>query len=387
MKAGLGREHMSGPQIAVIGLGATGSAALYQLARRGVSAIGIEQFAVGHDRGSSHGPTRVFRLAHYENASYVPLLQRAYALWRELEGIAKQQLVSLTGIIEIGLPDGELLTGTLAAAQCYSLPYEVLDAKTLMRRCPAYRLPPEYVAVLQPDGGIIEAGRAIEANIRIAKAAGALVRTGEKVLAIEPTGKSVRVKTDHAEIAVDGAIIAAGPWMNALLPDLHLPLRVTRQAVAWFEPRDAAQFSADRFPVFLLETQHGIHYGFPNYGSMGIKISKHHHLDQVVEPDTCDRKVCAEDEAVIRAPLAQYLPGANGRLLEAQTCLYTMTPDDTFIIDRMPGFPHIVIASPCCGHGFKFSPIVGDIVADLVTRGTTAIDISQFRLDRFCRSP
>jgi sarcosine oxidase len=374
---------MAGPQIVVIGLGATGSAALCQLARRGIRSTGIEQFAIGHERGSSHGPTRMIRVAHFENSSYVPLLRRAYALWRELENVAKRKLVFNTGIAEIGRLEGELVRGTLAAAARYSLAHEVLDAKALMRRCPGFKLPETFVAVLQPDGGYIEAAGALEANIRIAAAAGALVRTRETVTAIEPLAKGVRIVTDRGMIEADGAIVAAGPWTCKLLPELRLPLRVTRQVVGWFEPDDAEQFAADRFPVFILETEYGHHYGFPTYGRLGIKIAKHHHLRQVVDADAYRRTISAEDEAAIRAPLAEYLPAVNGRLLSAQTCLYTMTPDETFIIDRMPGYPHVVIASPCCGHGFKFSPVAGEILADLVTEGTTRHDIAPFRLQRF----
>jgi sarcosine oxidase len=374
---------MPGPHIVVIGLGAMGSATLCQLARRGVRATGIEQFAIGHTNGSSHGPTRMIRLAHFENSSYVPLLRRAYALWRELEAIAGQTLVVNTGIAEIGPPDGELVRGTLAAAARFGLAHEVLDAKALMRLYPSFKLPEKFVAVLQPDAGYIEAARAIEANIRIATAAGATVRTFETVAAIEPHATGVRITTDRAVIEGDGAVVAAGPWMGKLQPQLRLPLRVTRQVVGWFEPLDARQFAADRFPVFILETQHGHHYGFPAYGQSGIKFAKHHHLREAVDVDAYRRTVSAEDEAAIRAPLSDHLPAANGRLLDAQTCLYTMTPDDTFIIDRMPGYSHVAIASPCCGHGFKFSPVVGEILADLVTEGTTAHDLAPFRLQRF----
>jgi sarcosine oxidase len=374
---------MAGPHIIVIGLGAMGSAALCQLARRGVRATGIEQFVLGHENGSSHGPTRMIRLAHFENNSYVPLLRRAYALWRELEEITQQTLVVKTDIAEIGPPDGELIRGTLAAASHYSLAHTVLDAKSLMQRCPSFKLPQTFVAVLQPDGGYIEAAAAIDANIRIATAAGALVRISETVTAIEPHATGVRIRTNRAIIDADGVIVAAGPWMGKLLPDLRLPLRITRQVVGWFEPKDAQPFAADHFPVFILETEHGHHYGFPAYGSSGMKIAKHHHIGEAVDADSYRRTVSAEDEAVIRASLADYLPGANGRLLSAQTCLYTMTPDDTFIIDRMPGHPHVIIASPCCGHGFKFSPVVGEILADLSTRGETAHDIRPFRLGRF----
>jgi sarcosine oxidase len=374
---------MGGPHIVVIGLGATGSAALCQLACRGVCTTGIEQFAIGHDRGSSHGPTRIIRLAHFENTAYVPLLRRAYALWRELEAASKTKIMDLTGIAEIGPPGGGLITGTLAAARTYDLPHEVLDANASMRRFPLWKLPSDFVAVLQPDAGSIAAESAIAANIRIATAADATLLSGEKVLAIEPKNNGVRVITAQRSLDADGAIIAAGPWMRSLLPGLHLPLRVTRQVVGWFEPSDPELFAADRFPVFILESRFGSHYGFPLYDSMGVKVGKHHHLDETVEPESCKRDVTAVDEAAIRAPLAEYLPAANGRLVNAHTCLYTMTPDGTFIVDLVPGCPQIVIASPCSGHGFKFAPVIGEITADLVTKGETAHDISLFRLERF----
>lgn len=374
---------MLGPQIAVIGLGAAGSAALCGLARRGIRSVGIEQFALGHPRGSSHGPTRIIRLTHFENVSYVPLIRRACALWRELESIAGRQLVFTTGIAEIGPADGELVRGTLAAAARYGVPHDALDAAALMRRYPQFNVPETFAAVFQSDGGYIEAARAIDAYVRLAVDLGAEIHANERVLALEPGTHGVRITTDRSVFETAGAIVAAGPWLRGLLPELRLPLRVTRQVVGWFEPGDAAQFAADRFPVFILETEHGHHYGLPAYRRMGIKIAKHHHRGEVVDADAYDRTVSTDDEAAIRAPLAQYLPGANGRLLAAQTCLYTMTPDETFIIDRMPGFPHIVIASACCGHGFKFSPMVGEIAADLVTRGGTEHDIGQFRLQRF----
>ena len=373
---------MPGPLIVVIGLGATGSAVLWQLARRSVRAIGIEQFELGHDRGSSHGPTRIFRLAHFENAAYVPLLRRAATLWRELETLAGRQLLVTTGIAELGPQDGELVRGTLAASVQHHLPHEVLDADALMRRYPAFTVPQNYVAVVQPDGGIIEASAALETTITVAIEAGAVVRPNEKVIAVEPRHDGVRVTTDRAAIDADGVVVAAGPWTAAVLPHLRLPLRVTRQVIGWFEPTEAGAFAED-FPVFLLESRHGIHYGFPPYRSFGIKVAKHHHLDEVVEPGRYDAKVSPPDEAAIRAPLGEFLPTANGAMRDAQTCLYTMTPDETFIIDRVPESPHVVIASPCSGHGFKFAPVAGEIVADLITSGTTPHDIAPFRLGRF----
>jgi sarcosine oxidase len=372
---------MPGPQIVVIGLGATGCATLYHLARRGARAIGIEQFHVGHEYGSSHGPTRIFRLAHYENPAYVPLLRRARQLWRELETICGQNLLVTTGIAELGPPAGELVRGTLAAAARHDLPHQVLDAEALMRRYPAFKIPQSYAVVMQPDGGYIESAAALDAAIRAAADAGAIVRSGEKIVAIEPRRNGVRVATDRGPIDADGAVVAAGPWLAKVLPDLRLPLRVTRQVVGWFQPVDAGAF-ADDFPVFLLESRHGLHYGLPPYGRLGLKIAKHHHFDEVVDADRYDMTVSAADEKAIRAPLGEFLPAANGRMRDAQTCLYTMTPDQTFIIDRMAEAPRVVIASPCSGHGFKFAPVVGEIVADLVTGGSTPHDITPFRLGR-----
>lgn len=374
---------MAQPLIAVIGLGATGSAALCQLALRGVRAVGIERFEAGHARGSSHGPTRIIRLAHFESASYGPMMRRAYAAWRELERRAGAALLVTTGIAEIGPSEGALVRGTIAGASQAGLAHTVLDARALMRRYPAFRIPEGFAAVLQPDGGYIEAAAAIAAALRVAEAAGARIRCGETVVAIAPRAAGVRITTDRDTIDADGVVVAAGPWMQKLLPGASLPLTVTRQVVGWFAPGNAAQFAGDRFPVFILETRHGVHYGLPCYGDNGVKIAKHHHRSERVDPDSCNRRVTACDEAAIRAPLAEHLPDANGRLLAAQTCLYTMTPDGTFIIDRAPFSPHVVIASPCCGHGFKFAPVVGEIAADLVTTGATAHDIAPFRLQRF----
>jgi sarcosine oxidase len=373
---------MPGPQIVVIGLGATGSAALCQLARRGVRSIGVEQFEIGHDRGSSHGATRMIRLAHFERPSYVPLMRRAYSLWYELEDIVRQKLLHITGIAEIGPPTGDVVRGTRAGANA-DLPCEVLDAASFMRRFPAFKIPQSFVAVFQPDGGFIEASTALAANIAVAKERGAAIRAGEKVIAVEPAGAGVHIVTDRGAIRADFAIVAAGPWLCHLVPDLHLPLTVTRQVIGWFEPQQPEQFTADRFPAFMFESEYGQHYGFPAYGDRGIKFAQHHHFGEAVHADSYERTASAQDEAAIRAPLAQYLPAANGPMRATETCLYTMTPDNTFIVDHVPGFPQIIVASPCCGHGFKFSPVIGEILVDLVTQGMTKHDISQFRLDRF----
>src|SRR5229473_3370415 len=332
--------------VVVVGLGAMGSAAVYHLARRGRRVVGIERFRPGHESGSSHGATRIIRLGYYEDPAYVPLLRRAYALWRELEAAAGRPLLRITGIAEIGPPDGRLVAGTLAAARTHDLPHAVLAAPEFMRRFPAFRIPADCVGVVQPDGG------------------------------------GVQVVTDRGTLEAGAAIVAAGPWLSKLLPDLAAPLRVTRQVMAWFEPHDASLFPPGRFPVFMIESARGIHYGFPP-DAIGVKFAKHHHADETVDPDAGDRAVSADDEALSRPALAECLPAANGRQLQAKICLYTMTPDGDFLLDRLPGAPQIVVASPCSGHGFKFAPVIGEILADLATGGTTSHDISRFRLARF----
>ncbi|MDT3683865.1 MAG: N-methyl-L-tryptophan oxidase [Pseudorhodoplanes sp.] len=369
--------------VAVIGLGAMGSAALYHLARRNVRAVGIERFSPGHERGSSHGSTRIIRLGYFEHPSYVPLLRRAYALWRELEAASGRSLMTITGIAEVGAEDSELVQGTLASSRLHDLPHEILDATALMRRYPAFCLPADFIGVVQPDGGYLEAEAAVQTHLDLASAAGADIRDKQRVLAIEPHARGVRIILDSATIDANAAIVTAGPWTTSLLPDLPIDLQVTRQAVLWTEPADRALFMPERFPVFMIETDRGIHYGFPLHGSDGVKIAKHHHSDEIVDPETYDRQVRPQDERVVRDVISEYLPAANGKILSAKTCLYTMSPDEHFIVDVLSGHPQIVVASPCSGHGFKFAPVIGETLADLALSGQTTNDISRFRLARF----
>jgi sarcosine oxidase len=376
---------MSQFDVVVCGLGAMGSAALHHVARRGKRVLGVERYAPGHDRGSSHGATRIIRLGYFEHPSYVPLLRRAYTLWRELEQATGRTLLHTTGIAEIGLPNSALIKGTLACVQMHGLRHEALAAPELMRRFPVFRVPPDYVAVLQPDGGILQAEACVAAQLALATKAGAEVHNGETVGAVESRADHVRVVTDRGNVDAGAAIIAAGPWVRSLLPWLAAPLRVTREVMGWFEPTDARSFSSSHLPVFIIESRHGMHYGIPPRETIqaGIKIAKHHHRNETVDPDGYDRTVSAEDEALIRAALADHLPVANGRLIAAKTCLYTMAPDGHFVIDRLPGAPNIIVASPCSGHGFKFAPVIGEILADLAIRGATAHDIARFSLGRF----
>jgi sarcosine oxidase len=367
--------------VIVVGLGAIGSAALRVLAKRGVRVLGVERHAPGHELGSSHGETRMIRLGYFEHPSYVPLLRHTYALWRELEAEAKTKLLHITGIAEIGAPDSDVVTGTLAASRLHDLPHEVLSAADAMRRFPAFRLPKDFVCVFQPDGGFVAVEAAMTAMIDQAKTAGAEVWSETTVQSVQPTGGGVRVETSRGSIEARSVVVAAGPWIGQLVPGL--PLRVTRQVMTWFRPREPSLFEPDRFPVFLLRSQHGNHYGFPSTGGGLVKIARHHHLDETADPDRVDRTVSAKDEAAIRAALTAHIPAADGPLAAAKTCLYTVTPDHDFIVDRMPSAPNVVVASVCSGHGFKFAPVMGDILADLAIQGETRHDIRRFRLSRF----
>ena len=374
---------MSSFDVVVCGLGVMGSATLRELSRRGLRVLGIDRFAPGHDRGSSHGATRVIRLDYFEHPSYVPLLRRAYELWRDLEQSSGQKLIHITGIVEIGAPDGMLITGVLASIKQHSLRHELLSAEDLMRRCPAFHLPPQYQAVVQPDGGFLAAEPSIRAMLAVAKEAGAEIRSGETIRTIEPSSSGVHIVTDRARIDAGSAVIAVGPWIKSMLPELKAPLRVTRQVMAWFSPRQPALFRPELFPVFLMESHHGIHYGFPLDGDGLVKVAKHHHCDETVDPDACARTVSIADESLIRSALADHLPDANGRRVKATTCLYTVTPDGDFVVDSLPGYPHVVVASPCSGHGFKFAPVIGEILGDLVTRCEPRHEIGRFSLKRF----
>jgi sarcosine oxidase len=370
--------------VAIIGLGVMGSAALAALARRGRRVVGFDRYGPGHDRGSSHGTTRIIRLGYFEHPSYVPLLRAAYPLWRELEARSGRSLLTVTGILEIGAPESDVIAGTLRSSRLHGLAHEILDAPSLMKRFPAFHLPGDFVGMFQPEGGFVRAEPTVAALQGLARKAGAELRMEERVLAVEPHRDGVRVQTRHGDTVAGCAIVAAGPWLKSLLPRLPVPIRVTRQVLGWFEPagRAWAQFAPERFPVFLLQNSAGVFYGFPADAD-GVKVAKHYHLDETVDPDHYDRTVSAADEALIRIVLKAHVPAADGRLLAAQTCLYTMTPDGDFVLDRLPQSPQIIVAAPCSGHGFKFAPVIGEILADLVVKGRTDHDISRFSLARF----
>jgi sarcosine oxidase len=367
----------------VVGLGAMGSAALCHLARRKLRVLGLERFEPGHERGSSHGRTRIIRQGYFEHPSYVPLVQRAYSLWRDLERASGRKLLTVTGIAEIGRPDSVLVRGTLAASREHNLAHQILTAPELMRMYPAFRLPHDYVAVLQPDGGFVESEAGIRAHLQLASAAGAGIRTGERVVAIEDVGHCVHVRTERRVLEASRVIVTAGAWTHSLLPELSLPLQVTRQVQLYVRPSQPELFRTGWFPVFMIESGDGIHYGLPLHDDDLLKVAKHHHRDEAVDPESYQREVTEADEALILGPIHRVLPAARGPIVMSRTCLYTMAPDGDFVIDRLPGRPNIVVASPCSGHGYKFAPAIGQALVELAFGGRTSFDLSRFRIGRF----
>jgi sarcosine oxidase len=360
-----------------------GSAALYHLARRGVRVLGLERFDVPHEQGSSHGVTRIIRLAYYEHPAYVPLLRRAYALWRELEEAAGERLLHITGSVDAGPPGGAVFEGSRRSCEVHGLPHEVLTGAQLTRRFPGYRLPPEIMAVLQPEGGFLLPERCIVAHVRAAQALGAEVHARERVLSWEPRAGGVRVRTDRGTYEAGRLVVAAGAWAGALVPALAGLAVPERQVLAWFQPRRPERFAPERFPVFNLQLAEGRYYGLPVFGVPGFKVGRYHHLGERVDPERVDREPHPADEAVLRAFAARYFPDGAGPTMALKVCLFTNTPDEHFVLDLHPEHPQVVLASPCSGHGFKFCSVVGEILADLAQQGTTAHDVGLFRLSRF----
>jgi sarcosine oxidase len=369
--------------VIVAGAGGMGSAATFHIARRGRRVLAIDPFEPPHEMGSSHGLTRIIRLGYHEDPSYVPLLRRAYELWRELELLSGEHLMTITGCLEAGPPGSPIFDGALAACLKHDLPYEILDAAEIMTRYPAYRLPAGHTGLLQPDGGFLDPERCSAAHLSLAQKHGTELHTGERVLGWEATGDGVRVQTDRGEYTADRLVITSGSWLGKVAPEFGPFAVPERQVLAWFRPYRPELFAPGNFPVFILDVEEGWFYGFPIYGLPGLKVARHHHFREVVDPDAFERVAQPRDEAALRNFASRYLPDGAGETLSLTTCLYTNTPDGNFIIDHHPEHPQVIVGGGFSGHGFKFCSLVGEILADLSLEGTTRHDISLFRAGRF----
>jgi len=369
--------------VAIAGLGAMGSAAAWQLALRGQRVVGFDRFRPPHAMGSSTGKSRIIREAYFENPGYVPLVRRAYELWADLERRSGRELLTPTGGLVIGPEDGALVGGALASARLHGVPHELLSAREVSARFPAFRPDPALAGLLELRAGVLMPEDCISAMLGQAGQLGAELRFEEPVLEWEPEGDGVRVTTRARTVLASRLILSAGAWMEASLTRRALPLTVARQVMFWVRPTgDPGLFHPGRFPVWLWETREGpTWYGFPDLGD-GPKVARHHGGLETTAAGV-GREVVAEEAAPVHDFLARAIPTLNGPVRDARVCMYTNTPDEDFILDRHPDCAAVLLASPCSGHGFKFSPTIGELLADLAMDRTPRFDLSPFRCDRF----
>ncbi len=385
---------MSTADVIVVGLGAVGAATLHRLAMRGVRAVGIDRFDPPHDRGSTHGETRITRLAIAEGSAYVPLVRRSHEIWRELEEQSGEQLFQQIGMLVIGEGDGApshgqpgFLGSTLAIARAHDIPHEMLDSAEIRRRYPQFQVRDPEHGYFEPSAGVLSPEKCVAVQLRLARELGAEIRSNERVLSIEPAGSGVAVVTDKGRVEAAKIVLTAGAWLPGLaggaLPSVT---EVHRQVLLWFEPDEPALYNPARCPVFIW--MHGPNtedylYGFPLVpGGAGVKAATETYAGHV-DPDQVDRAVPEQEwRAIYQRHVAGKLRGVPDRLVKAATCLYTVTPDAGFIVDRLWENGSVLAASACSGHGFKHSPALGEELAALATEPGRAMEPS-WALSRF----
>ncbi len=370
--------------VIVIGVGTMGSAACLELARRGVRVLGLEQFSVPHALGSHHGHSRMFRMSYYEHLDYVPLLKRAYDLWKGLERQAGVSVFHLTGALYLGRADGELIRGSLDSARRHALPHETLDGAALARRYPQFRPDPAWVAMFEPRAGFVVPEPAVRAMADQATRHGAEIHAHEPVESWYAGAPGCTVRTAKGEYRADRLIFCGGAWTARLVRDLGVRLMVTRQVLGWVRPRTGEPFALGRMPCWAMENADGsLYYGFPVMpADPGLKLARHAR-GTPVDPDAVDRQPRAGDEADFLGALDRLAPEARGPVVSMAVCMYTNSPDSHFIIDRHPRHDRVLLACGFSGHGFKFAPVIGEIMADLATTGRSVLPIGFLALSRF----
>ena len=374
---------MSAPSydVIVVGLGGMGSAAAYHLAARGQRVLGLERHTPAHDRGSSHGGSRIVRQSYFEDPAYVPLLLRSYELFEQLQQDSGSDVISLTGGLFLGREDALTFAGSLRSSQQWDLPHEVLTADEVHRRFPTFTPAPDEVALYEAKAGFARPEATVSAHLQLAARAGADLHFQEPVLSWESTTGGVRVTTATATYEAGQLVVAPGAWAPQLLADLGVPVEVERQVMHWFEPLGGVgPYLADRHPIYIHEDVHGTQiYGFPAIDGpeRGAKVA-FFRRGQACTPDTIDRTVSSAEVDDMRAQAGKLLPTLPVRFLTAATCMYSNTPDQHFVIARHPGHDHVTVACGFSGHGFKFVPVVGEVLADLALTGTTNHPIDLF---------
>ena len=368
--------------VIVLGVGGFGSGAAYHLARRGLRVLGLDRFGPAHDQGSSHGETRIIRKAYFEHPDYVPLLLRAYDLWADLEAESQQQLFWKCGLMLAGLPGSEAISGARLSASQHGLTIENLSASAATQRWPGFRVPDAFDAVFEPDAGFLKVEDCVRTHLDRASAHGATLLFDEPVVSWSSTGREVRIRTATREFVAASLVITAGAWAASVLAELKLPLQVLRKPVLWFETSSPAYNLDASMPTFYFEMPEATFYGFPSLDGQVIKVAQHSGGAIVADPMLVNRQLHGGDVRPISDFLSTCLPAVRSQPVRHSICLYTVTPDRHFVVDRHPQYSNVVIGCGFSGHGFKFTSVLGSVFADLATTGHTELPIDFLRLAR-----
>jgi len=367
----------------VLGVGGVGSAALFHLAQRGARTLGIDRFAPGHDRGSSHGQTRLIRQAYFEHPDYVPMLLRAFDLWHELEQRTGETLYHQVGLVQIGPPAGEVVSGVRASARLHGLPIENLSSRDAEMRFKGFRVPQDCEAVFEQRAGYLLVERCVTAHAEQAVALGAELHTAETVRGwrVQPGGL-VEVETDRATYTTDRLVVSAGAWASQLLTSLGVSLEVRRKPLYWWRTRLDTYRADQGCPGFLYDLPQGCFYGVPQIDSSGVKVAEHTGGAVVDDPLSVNRDVDLVDQARVADFVAGYLLDATTHCTDHTVCMYTMTPDADFIVDAHPEHSQVVFAAGLSGHGFKFTGVLGETLSQLALDGRASLPIDFLSLSR-----
>jgi sarcosine oxidase len=366
----------------VLGTGGVGSAACWHLSRRGAAVLGLDRFPPGHDRGSSHGQTRIIRQAYFEHADYVPLLRRAYELWAELEQTTGQRLFEQVGLLQIGPADGAVVSGVLRAADLHDLKVDSLSAAESNRRFPGFHVPEHLSAVYEPRAGLLHVEACVRAHCAAAVSAGAELRSGVEVRAWDATRDGVVVHTDCGDFHARKLIISAGAWSPELLQEDAVKLRVLRKHIYWFATLRSEHQAMHGAPTFLYELPHGVFYGLPAINADGLKCGEHSGGERAPDPLHDPRLADELDQQRVTEFVRSYLPGVVPTIQTRSVCFYTMSPDENFIVDHHPQHANVCFAAGLSGHGFKFTGVLGQVLADWTLEEKTALPVNFLSLNR-----
>jgi len=377
--------------VIVIGVGSMGSATCYYLSKRGYKVLGLEQFDISHELGSHAGQSRIIRKAYFEHPAYVPLLEGAYKNWKRFEQETGEQLYFKTGLLYAGTSSNEMITGVKQSATLYNIELELLNNADAVKRFPQFLFPESFEILFEPEAGFLPPEKSIRLYASQAKKNGATINTNEKVIEWKKDGTNIIIKTDKSSYQCKKLIITAGAWAGKMIPNFSDKIKVTRQFVAWIKTKDDRQFALNNFPCWMIgdDDQHGCYYGFPlldtkQFGEpAGLKLA-HHFPKEVTDPYKVDRRATENDIQDLKYCLDKYLPGIFDSIFHTKICLYANSPDENFIIDKLPGYEeNVSIACGFSGHGFKFASVIGEILADLAVEGRSDFPIEFLNAKRF----